>query len=77
MRSGRVYAPALLANAAAVDSGAQEVRTEIDGREWVQKPFPYQAKCLQSLRHERARLDPQDRAFVDGYLDGSGCETLF
>ena len=37
---GRVYAPALLANAAAVDSGAEQVRTEIDGREWVQKPFP-------------------------------------
>ena len=74
---GHVYAPALLANAAAVDSGAEEVRAEIDGREWVQKPFPYQAKCLQWLRQERARLDSEDRAFVDGYLDGTGCEALF
>lgn len=74
---GRVYAPALLANAAAVDAGVEEVRTEIDGREWVQKPFPYQAKCLQWLRQERARLDPEDQAFVDGYLDGTGCETLW
>ena len=74
---GQVYAPALLANAAAVDSGAEEVRAEIDGREWVQKPFPYQAKCLQWLRQERARLDSEDRAFVDGYLDGTGCEALF
>ncbi len=75
--AGRVYAPALLANAAAVDSGAEEVHAQIDGRDWVQKPFPYQAKCLGWLRQERARLDPEDRAFVDGYLDGTGCEALF
>ena len=74
---GRVYAPALLANAAAVDSGAEEVRTLVDGREWVQKPFPYQAKCLQWLRQERGRLDPEDRAFVDACLDGTGCEAMF
>ena len=57
--------------------GAAEVRAEIDGRAWVQKPFPYQARCLQWLREERARLDAEDRAFVDGYLDGTGCESLF
>ena len=74
---GHVYAPAMLANAAAVDSGAEEVRTEIDGRDWVQKPFPYQAKCLQWLRQQRARLDSEDRAFVDAYLAGTGCEALF
>ena len=74
---GRVYAPALLANAAAVNRGADQVGTEIDGRLWTQKPFPYQAKCLQWLRSERARLDAEDRAFVDDLLLGTGCEALF
>jgi len=40
---GRVYAPFLLANARALASRASEVRCEIDGRAWVQQPFPYQA----------------------------------
>ncbi|MYF11139.1 MAG: glutathione S-transferase [Gammaproteobacteria bacterium] len=74
---GRVYAPVLLANAAAVNQGRDEVRTEIDGRPWTQKPFPYQAKCLQWLRSERARLDAEDCAFVDDLLSGTGCEALF
>jgi glutathione S-transferase len=73
---GRVYVPALLANAHAVDSGADEVRTEIDGRLWTQQPFPYQAKCLQWLRAEFARLDPEDREFVNAVLGGTGCEVL-
>ena len=74
---GRVYVPALLANAAAVNAGAEEVRTEIDGRPWRQKPFPYQAKCLQWLRQEHARLDAEDRSFVNALLAGTGCEALF
>jgi hypothetical protein len=74
---GRVYVPALLANARAVDSGLDAVQTTIDGQPWTQRPFPYQAKCLQWLRQERARLDHEDRAFVDGLLEGTGCEALF
>lgn len=74
---GRTYVPALLANAAAIDSGAELVKTEIDGREWVQQPFPYQAKCLQWLRQEYVRLEADERARVDGLLEGSGCEALF
>ena len=73
---GRVYVPALLANARAVDSGAAEVTTEIDGRPWTQQPFPYQAKCLQWIRQEYARLDPEDREFVADILQGTGCEVL-
>jgi hypothetical protein len=73
---GRVYVPALLANARAVDSNADEMRTQIDGRPWTQQPFPYQAKCLQWIRQEFARLDPEDREFVAGVLDGTGCEML-
>ena len=74
---GRVYAPALLANAQAINMGADEVRTDMDGRLWTQKPFPYQAKCLQWMRAEHARLDEEDRAFVDDLLAGTGCEALF
>ena len=51
---GRVYAPFLLANAAALARGADEVRLTIDGKPWVQQPFPYQGRCLQWLR-ERLR----------------------
>lgn len=74
---GRTYVPALLANARAIDTGADEVETEIDGRRWVQQPFPYQAKCLQWVRQEYARLDGTDRTIVDDALAGTGCEALF
>ena len=74
---GRTYVPALLANAAAIDAGADEVRTEIDGRPWVQKPFPYQARCLQWLRQAYVGLEGEDRELVDTLLDGTGCEALF
>ena len=74
---GRVYVPALLSNAAAVEAGAEQVETEIAGRPWVQQPFPYQARCLQLLRQEYARLDGEDHSTVDGLLAGTGCEVLF
>ncbi len=75
--AGRTYVPALLANARAIDARAETVNTEIDGHPWVQQPFPYQAKCLQWVRQEYARLDLADRAAVDGLLVGTGCEALF
>ena len=74
---GRTYAPVLLANAAAIDAGREEVATEVDGKPWRQKPFPYQAKCLQWLRQAYVALEGDDRARVDGILDGTGCEALF
>ncbi len=74
---GRTYVPVLLANASAVDRGAAEVRTEVDGRTWIQQPFPYQAKCLQWVRQAYVTLDEGDRATVDRVLSGTGCEALF
>lgn len=74
---GRVYAPFLLANAAALDSDAELVECEIDGRKWVQTPFRYQGKCLQQLREHRAALGAEPRSWVDGVLAGTGCEVLF
>ncbi len=74
---GRVYVPFLLANAEALDQGLDTVECEIDGRRWTQKPFPYQGKCLGWLREDQARLSDADRRFVDGFLEGTGCEALF
>ena len=74
---GRVHAPFLLANADALERGAEQVETTIDGRPWVQKPFPYQRKCLRWLREAHAALAADDRAAVDALLAGTGCEALF
>jgi glutathione S-transferase len=74
---GRVYAPFLLANAEALARGAERVACTIDGRDWVQQPFPYQGKCLAWLREGRAALAPDDRAAFDAFLAGTGCESLY
>ncbi len=74
---GRVYAPFLLANARALSSRAIEVRCEIDGRAWVQHPFPYQGKCLRWLREGREALSAADREFVDSALESTGADTIF
>lgn len=73
---GRVYAPFLLANAAALSRGAEQVECTIDGRPWTQRPFPYQGKCLTWLREGYAALASDDRHAVDALLAGSGCEPL-
>ena len=74
---GRVYAPFLLANATAIERGAEHVECTIDGRPWLQQPFPYQAKCLVWLREARAALAARDGEVVDAALIGTGCERLF
>ncbi len=73
---GRVYAPFLLANAAALESGSERVECRIDGTRWVQQPFPYQAKCLRWLREQYTALATADRGFVDSVLVGTGCNDL-
>jgi glutathione S-transferase len=74
---GRVYVPFLLANAAALERGADRVECTIDGRPWVQRPFPYQRKCLAWLREDYAALAPADRREVSAILSGTGCDALF
>jgi hypothetical protein len=69
--------PFLLANADALARGADRVECRVDGSAWVQKPFPYQGKCLVWLREGRAALSAADRAAVDAILAGTGCERLF
>jgi glutathione S-transferase len=73
---GRTYVPVMLANSAAIDKGQDQVETVVEGKAWIQEPFPYQAKCLQWLRIEYARLDEEDRQRVDQIIAGTGCERL-
>jgi len=73
---GRTYVPVMLANAHALENSLDTVATIVEGKEWVQEPFPYQGKCLQWLRIEYARLGEEDRARLDGILNGTGCEAL-
>lgn len=73
---GRYYAPFLVANARALEAGADTVRCEIDGCAWVQEPFRYQGKCLGWLRDAYGELAEGDRNAVDALLAGTGCEAI-
>ena len=73
---GRMYAPALLANAAAFKAGEKDWQAEIDGALWQQQTFPYQVKCLQWINQHYAELSNADRARVNALLEGSGCESM-
>ena len=73
---GRVYAPAQLANAAAVQAGDKTWEAEIDGARWTQQTFPYQAKCLMWTNERYRALVDTDRASVDSLLQGTGVETM-
>lgn len=70
---GEVYLPFLVANAAAVDSGASEVRLEAMGMTLVQPPFRYQAKCLAALRAAFAALSPGCAADILPLLAATDC----
>ncbi len=74
---GRTYAPFLLANAAALDAARDEVKCDLDGVAYRQRPFPYQRKCLRWLREEYGALAGADRGWVDGLLAPTGCGVLF
>ncbi len=74
---GKVYAPFLVANAQAVANGQAAFETRIDGQLWSQPVFPYQVKCLDTLRQARKALDEDARAALDAVLRGTGCEALF
>lgn len=74
---GRTYVPVMLANAKAINDGAKKVELTVDGKPWVQQPFPYQAKCVSALRNSYASLDDQDRGRLDAVFAGTGLEALF
>ena len=74
---GRGYAPYMVANAAALDAGADQVECTVDGEPWVQQTFPYQRKCVAWLREAHQALGADDRRDFDQLIAGSGCEVLF
>ncbi|MCZ6598004.1 MAG: aminotransferase class I/II-fold pyridoxal phosphate-dependent enzyme, partial [Planctomycetota bacterium] len=55
-RAGDDLRERALANARALEKGSDTVECTIADRPWVQQPFPYQGKCLQWLREQRAAL---------------------
>lgn len=73
---GRTYAPVMLANAAAVRKKEKSFEIDLDGRRWTQRAFPYQEKCLRSLRESFASLQKDDQSRVHRLIDGTGCERL-
>ncbi len=73
---GRVYVPALLANAKAKAAGEKNWETKIDGLPWAQQTFPYQAKCLAWINEEYQTLSEPEKARVDAILAGTGCDAL-
>jgi glutathione S-transferase len=73
---GRVYVPVMLANARALAEGHEQVICAIDGNEWAQKPFPYQAKCVKALREQFSALTSEAKQQVVDCLKGTGCEPL-
>lgn len=73
---GRVYAPAQLANARALEAGEKNWEAQIDGVMWTQKTFPYQGKCLVWTNEAYQALSESDRQRVDTVLEGTGCEAM-
>ena len=70
--TGRIYAPFLLANEAALGAGAPDFTAEIDGQTYRQGTFPYQVKCLTVLRRDWGDLDGESRAHLTPRLDEAG-----
>ena len=74
---GNTYVPVLKANSEAVYQNKEEVKVEINGKLWTQKPFYYQSKCLNWIKEEYEALENKDKNFIDDFLNGTGCEQLF
>lgn len=74
--AGRTYAPFMVANAAALEAGDEEVVCMIDDQPYRQAPFKYQAKCLAWIRERYRALADHDRRRIDEALAETGCESL-
>ena len=75
--AGRVYAPFLLANAAALAAGASSFRIDVDGLPYEQGTFGYQVKCLKALRSRHGELPTGARDAVNALLARHDLLALF
>ena len=71
--AGEAYLPFLLANEAALESGAERVRIEAHGLAYEGAPFKYQRRCLEGLRAGYAALSEAARSHVDPILEARDC----
>ncbi|MCR2745564.1 glutathione S-transferase N-terminal domain-containing protein [Limnobacter parvus] len=74
---GRTYVPVMLANEAALRQGKNQFNAKVDGLDWQQSTFPYQAKCVGWLRNSFALLNGEDQASFVQLIENTGCEKLF
>ena len=65
-----------LANLKAINQKEKTWTALIDGAEWNQKSFPYQAKCLQWINDEFEVLSNDDQKDILNFLRNSGCSDL-
>lgn len=71
--AGEAYLPFLLANEAALASGAEHVRIEAHGLAYEGAPFKYQRRCLDELRAGYAALSGEARRSLDPILEERDC----
>lgn len=74
-QAGDTYLPFLLANARAIEAGAETFSLVIEGGAYEQGVFKYQVKCLASLREEWHRLSDDTRGAL-ARLIGPGADIL-
>ena len=71
---GAMFAPWTLANAHAIESGAEEFSVELASGTWTQKPQKYHARSLKMLR---ARYEGvPEKSALDEILQETNCQTL-
>ncbi|MED5411830.1 MAG: glutathione S-transferase, partial [Pseudomonadota bacterium] len=72
-----IYVTYLLANASAVQNQQAKFKTKISGHHWEQQSFPYQYKCLKSLRSELLDLDIEQKSQLTQLISGTDLGNLF
>lgn len=75
--AGAVYAPFLLANAAAAQAGEESFAITVDGMRYAQGTFRYQVKCLDDLRARIVSLSAAQREALSPILQTTMLERLF